>query len=256
MEKIKNKEHYLPKKFFGKSIKKSLTKTAPRRWTPGENNWVLELRKKGFSNKHIAGFTKRSNTSVELQMKRLGKKNGKTYNLVHRVDKYVQNYKFIELLDCKSILDLYSGEKSCYIGKVNKVCTNDTDKRFKTDYTVKAEKLVVDLFFENKKFDIVDIDPFGSGYDCINYGIRIAKKGIIITLGEMGHLRWKRLGYVRTHHDINTLEEFTTENIIKSIIKIGLRNKKKLTPVIISDYRNISRVYFTIEKVKMTEQWD
>lgn len=72
----------------------------------------------------------------------------------------------------------------------------------------------------------------------------------------VGHKRWKRLDYVRTHYDINSLEEFTTENIINYIKKIGLRNKKNLIVWQCREWQNISRVYFTIEGEKITEQWN
>ena len=71
----------------------------------------------------------------------------------------------------------------------------------------------------------------------------------------MGHKRWKRLDFVRTHYGIDTLKDFTSERIVEEIIKIGERNKKKLIPIFLRDYRNISRVYFKIEKIKITDQW-
>ena len=84
----------------------------------------------------------------------------------------------------------------------------------------------------------------------------MAKKGLIIILGEIGHKRWKRLDFVRSHYGIEKLEDFTSNRIVEEIIKIGARNKKKLIPIFLNDYRNISRVYFKIETLKITEQWD
>ena len=103
--------------------------------------------------------------------------------------------------------------------------------------------------YENSKFDLIDLDPFGSAFDCFDLSIEMARKGLIITLGEIGHKRWKRLDFVRRHYDITSLDDFTSENIVKEIIKIGERNKKKLTPIFLNNYRNISRVYFKIEKL-------
>ena len=72
----------------------------------------------------------------------------------------------------------------------------------------------------------------------------------------MGHVRWKRLDFVRNHYGINTIEELTSENIIKEVIRIGERNKKKLIPIVVKDYNLISRVWFKIEPFKIIEQWN
>ena len=101
-----------------------------------------------------------------------------------------------------------------------------------------------------KEYDIIDLDPFGSAYDCFDLAIKMAKKGLIITFGELGHKRFKRLDFVRRYYGIETLEDFTTDNLIKHIIKIGERNKKILKPIYVKEWRNISRVYFRIENTK------
>ena len=91
---------------------------------------------------------------------------------------------------------------------------------------------------------------------CFDLAIKMSKKAIIITLGELGHKRFKRLDYVRRYYGIEKLNDFTTDNLIKHIIKIGERNKKLLIPVYIKDWNNIARVYFKIKKIKITEQWN
>jgi tRNA G26 N,N-dimethylase Trm1 len=106
-------------------------------------------------------------------------------------------------------------------------------------------------YSKNNKYDLVDLDPFGSAYDCFDLAIKMATKCLIITFGELGHKRFKRLDYVSRHYDINNINDFTTDNLIKEVIKIGKRNKKELTPVFIKDWRNISRVYFEINNIKI-----
>jgi hypothetical protein len=59
---------------------------------------------------------------------------------------------------------------------------------------------------------------------------------------------------VRYRYDIESLEDFTVENLIKKIQRIGLANKKKLTPVFIKEWNRIARVYFKVEDIKITEQ--
>lgn len=250
-------QYYLPKKYMGKEQKNGgLTKNNPRKWTEKEIQWALWLKESGFKNKDVAKFLYREPVSVSIKLKRLAKKDGFTYNEPHREDKYAHNEMFLKQINPKTALDLYSGPKSYWEDRVDDVCTNDTNPEFDTQYHEKAEKLVCKLYYENAKFDLIDIDPFGSGYDCFDLCIKMAKKGLIITLGEMGHKRWKRLDFVRRYYGIEKMEDFTSERIVQEIIKIGERNKKKLIPVFLNDYRNISRVYFKIEPLKITEQWD
>lgn len=130
------------------------------------------------------------------------------------------------------------------------------DKTIDADEHMDSLKLMCKLYLENKKYDMIDLDPFGSAYDCFDLAIKMAKKGLIITLGEMGHKRFKRLDFVRRMYGIESLEEFTSDRIIEEIQKIGLKNKKILNVYKKKDWQGISRVWFTIDKYKVTEQWD
>lgn len=242
--------YYLPKEYIGGENKNGgYTINNPRIWTKEEIDWALMLKGKGFSNKEIAKYLYRGLVSVSIKLKRLSKKDGQSYNSSHRQDKYKHNKLFLDIINPKTILDLYSGENSYYSNFDYKITTNDLNKNFNCDYNEKAEKLVCKLYYESKKYDLIDVDPFGSAYDCFDLCIKMAKKGIIITLGELGHKRWKRLDFVRRYYNIDTLEEFTTSRIIQEIQSIGIRNKKMLHPVYIRDYKNISRVYFKIENI-------
>ena len=248
---------YIPKEYMGVETKNGgYTKTNPRKWTKQEIKHALDLKSKGYKNKDIAKYLYRNVTSVSIKMKRLAKKDGTSYNEPHRADKYHYNDLFLSMVKPKSVLDLFSGAISYYDGKVSRLTTNDIDKRFSTDYNEKAEKLVCRLYYENCKFDLIDIDPFGSAFDCFDLAIKMVKKGLIITLGELGHKRFKRLDFVKSHYGINTLDDFTSVNIVNQIIKIGVRNKKHLVPIYLNDYRHISRVYFKVEQLKVTNQWE
>lgn len=134
--------------------------------------------------------------------------------------------------------------------------TNDIDKKVQADYHMPAEKLVAKFYAEGRKFDLIDLDPFGSAYDCFDLSIRMARKGIIVTFGEMGHKRWKRLDYVRSHYGIHDLSDFNTQSLIRELQNIGMKHKKILTPVIIKEWPRVSRVYFDITPTKTTEQWE
>lgn len=252
-----DKEFFLPLEYIGDETKNGgLTKNNPRKWTDKEIDWALMLKKKGFNNKQIAKYLYRQPLSVSIKMKRLSKKDCMSYNEPHREDKYLHNELFLSEINPKIVLDLFAGPNSYYEGKVEELYTNDVEPTFNTYYNEKAEKLVCKLYYKGCSYDLIDVDPFGSAYQCFDLCIRMATKGIIITLGEMGHKRFKRLDFVRRCYGINDLNDFTSSNIVSEIIKIGERNKKKLIPIFVKDYRNISRVYFKIEEMKITEQWE
>jgi hypothetical protein len=233
-----------------------LTKFQPRKWTEKEIQWVGMFKERGLNIKQIAKCIDRDVIQVSIKIKRLGKIN-KTYNDPHRNDKYIANSNFLKDMEIKTVLDVFAGEKSYYLNRgLHRVVTNDKNVKFPCDYNYDALIFCCIQYAEGNKYDLVDLDPFGSSYDCFDLAIKMAKKGLIVTLGELGHKRFKRLDFVRRYYGIEKLEDFTTENLVKHIIKIGERNKKKLNPVIIKDWYNISRVYFTIEPIKITEQWD
>lgn len=244
----------MPKEYigeYGKDTNYIINK--PRKWTEKEIEWTKKMLDQGYTQKEIALSLDRSVTSVALKVKRLGKKQN-TYNNEHIDEKYRLNNMFLEKIQPKTVLDLYVGEKNFY--KNYKVTTNDINKNIKADYHKDAHKLICELYSKNKKYDLIDLDPFGSAYDCFDLAIKMAKKGLIITLGELGHKRWKRLDYVSRYYGINDLDDFTIENLIKEIQKIGLRNKKKLVVVQYQEWKNIGRVYFKIENIKITSQWE
>jgi hypothetical protein len=236
---------YMPKKYIGEVMK-----NMKRKWTKDEIDWVLMLKNKGLSNKQIAEYIYRDITQVSIRIKRL-KKTDKSYNNKHIINKYKTNQIFIDKYKFNSVLDVFSGENSFYIGKINKVVTNDKNKLFNTDYNYESLTLCCLQYAEGNKYDLIDLDPFGSAYDCFDLSIKMANKGLIITFGEIGHKRFKRIDFVSRYYDINNLDDFKIENLIKEVIKIGKKNKKELNPIFIKEWRNISRVYFEINQLKV-----
>ena len=195
----------------------------------------------------IAKSLDRELVSVQIKIKRLKKETGKTYNEKHRQDKYNTNNMFLDKVNVKSVLDVFAGEKSFYKNKCDTLVTNDKEKNYRCNYNMDSFKLLCKLYSENKSFDLIDLDPFGSAYDCFDIAIKMSKKAIIITFGELGHLRWKRLDFVKQRYNINNLENFKIEKMIEKVIKIGKRNKKKLNPIFIKKWTNIGRVYFKVD---------
>ena len=239
----------MPAEYKGETTTKTdYTLTAPRKWTEQELDWVKMLLEKGYTAKEIAESIDRSHTSVAIKIKRLSKKEN-TYNAKHVIEKYEINEAYLEELKPVTVLDLYTGEKNFY--KDYEVTTNDIKETITADYHKDAFKLICELYAKGCKYDLIDLDPFGSAYDSFDLAIKMATKGLCITLGELGHKRWKRLDYVSRYYDIEKLEDFTIENLIKFIQKIGLRNKKRLIVYKYKEWQNIGRVWFKIEPIKI-----
>ena len=246
----------MPEEYKGKTTKNGgYTTSSPREWTAKELEWVQELLAQGYTSKEIAESVDRTLTSVAIKIKRLGKKQN-TYNEKHVAEKYALNDEFIKLIEPKSVLDLYCGEKAFYKDKVASCVTNDKNEAISADYHTDALACICQLYAQGYTFDIVDLDPFGSAYDSFDLAVKMARKGLVITLGELGHKRWKRLDYVSRYYGIESLDDFTIERLIEHIQMIGRRNKKLLTPVYSREWRNIGRVWFKIEPLKITEQWN
>ena len=235
--------------------------TQRKKWTDHEIQQLINFKKNKISIQDIAKKLDRTEVSVSLKWKRLNKEN-KSYNKNHLLDKYETNLEFIKSIQPNTVLDLYAGEYSYYTrlreeliylneNTFKNIITNDKNKNFiQNDYNLDALKLLGKLYYENKKFDLIDLDPFGSAYDCFDLAIKMAKKGIIITYGEYGHKRWKRFDYLQTYYNINDEKDFNNDKFIEITIKKGMQNKKQLYPLYIKQWDNILRVYYKITDIK------
>jgi len=68
-----------------------------------------------------------------------------------------------------------------------------------------------------------------------------------MTLGELGHRRWKRLDFISKHYsNINSIEDITVDNFIDEIIKIASLKGVNLKAIYSKDWTNIGRVWFEI----------
>ena len=231
------------------------TFTTPREWNSQEVAWLKSMHGDGYSIKEIAKSMGRTEASVSLKLKRMTKVK-RTYNAKHIEEKYAINSLFLEQIQPRTVLDLYCGSEHFYNGKVEKVVTNDIDKSIDADFNCNALNLICYLYAQDRKYDLIDLDPFGSAYDCFDLAVKMATKGLAITLGELGHKRFKRVDYVKTHYGIESLDDFTIQNMISHIQTIGARNKKKLTVFDYREWQNIGRVWFLIEPLKVMEQWE
>ena len=246
----------MPAEYFG-AMKTSggYTKTDPREWTEKEIAWVLEKKQEGYSNEVIANAIERSPIALQIKLKRLSKIED-NYNAKHREVKYAANSQFFEYIQPTSVLDLYAGQ-SWYQDKALGLVTNDKDDRFDTNHHKDALKLLCELYAEGKKFDLIDLDPYGSAYECFDLALKMSRKGIVVSFGEWGHKRWKRTDYVAPRYNINTIEQFGEgELFIKELQRIAKCNKKQATPKHSVLYGNFLRVYFELADIKVTSQWE
>ena len=68
--------------------------------------------------------------------------------------------EFVKFLTPKNILDVYAGDGKKYPRNIT--TTNDIDKKYNTNYHLDAINLLSNASIEDYKFDLVDLDPYGS----------------------------------------------------------------------------------------------
>ena len=163
---------------------------------------------------------------------------------------------FLDTTKPESVLDLFAG-KSFYENKgIRKLVTNDKDEKFHTTHNKDALVLLCELYAQGQRFDLVDIDPYGSPYSYLDLSMKIAKKYLVVSFGEWGHRRWKRYEFVKPRYGISDFDSFTLDAFIMEVQRIAETNKKFVEPVDVIKYENFVRVYFNIERLKITEQWE
>jgi hypothetical protein len=221
------------------------THTKPRPWSDADVQHLKDGIQKGLSLAEIAKQLNRSETALAIKRKRLGKEN-RTYNDKHKDEKYEANLTYLQALKPKSILDLYAGPKSFYRGLVEKVVSNDLiyDGH---DYKDEAKYVLAQIYAKRERYDVVDLDPFGSAFDCFELAVQVAKKGLIVTFGELGHRRWKRNDYTRRTYRIYDIEALNLITMSAYVDEVARRYKKKAIAWKRCDWNNIGRVYFILE---------
>jgi tRNA G26 N,N-dimethylase Trm1 len=246
----------MPREFYGKEKAPcGYTISNPRSWTDEEIAWVKERLDEGHSFEEIGEAIGRTSISVSTKIKKQNKTDD-LYNKKNRAIKYEANDLFMQQIAPKSVLDLYAGNSYYKDKNLKLLVTNDKDPRFATDHNEDALKLLCKMYAEDKRFEAIDLDPYGSAYECIDLAIKMSRKGLIVSFGEWGHRRWKRYDFVRSRYGIHSADEFEESKFIEAVQRLGEQNKKQLTPIRTIKYDNFLRVYFAIEKKRVTEQWE
>lgn len=246
----------MPKDYVGPNLKNNgFVRFTPRRWTEQEIKWALNLRLRGFSVPQIAVCIYRDELSVETKLKKLSKKSA-TYNPAHLSEKYAANDAFLKMVNPRSVLDLYAGRESWYRGKVDELYANDKLESPTNESRGDALRTLCRIYSEGKKYDLVDLDPFGSAYDLFDLAIKTATKGLVVTFGEMGCKRFGRSDFIRRRYGSMMSSALDVGALTDFMIVAGERNKKSLVPALTRNWHNISRVYFLVGGFRITEQWD
>lgn len=228
--------------------------SVPRKWTAVELAWALKQREEGYSITEIASELERTDISVFVKLKRHSK-SADTYNHKFREMKYQANTTFAALLEPKSVLDVYAGN-SWWKEEGFATVSNDIDEKFDTDWNLSALDLLCKMQLDKKKFDIIDLDPFGSAYECFHLAFGMAKKGIVISFGEWGHKRWKRTDFVGPRYGIHHVDDFSHEPFIAEAKRIARVYKRTADVVDVLQYSNFLRVYLTLTDHKELSQWE
>lgn len=232
------------------------THTAPREWTKEEEEFLLRLKADGWNADEIADSLGRSKTSISIHLKRIGKREY-NYNADHLADKAKRGRAFFDAIAPKSVCDAYCGIAPFYDGRGCDVEKNDINPNAPCDSHVDALKFLCRLYLEDRSFDLVDLDPFGSAFDCFDLAVKMCRKGLAVTFGELGHRRWKRLDFVAPRYGISSLAEFTIARLAQFVLDVAARNKKRMEVFDCADWGNIGRAWFrVVGAVKITSQWE
>lgn len=160
---------------MGNELKKTpYTKTTPRRWTKEETTLLTKLIQNKYTTKQIARKLNRSETSIAIKRKRLNKKKGQgNYNKQHYKEKQKNNKKFIQYIQPRNVLDVYAGENTQY--QQYKTTSNDINIECNTDYHMDGYKFMIQEYLQGHHYDFIDLDPFGSCYDCIDIAMKLIR---------------------------------------------------------------------------------
>ena len=234
---------------MNKNFINGVIKSVPKKRTNEDIATLLSMRQNNIKFKDIATKLQRTHVSVEIKYKRLCKKND-TYNIKDKNLKYNTYAYFIKSIKPQSILDVYEGG-SYYKNNYKDIKVIDNDIKGGCDYKLKSMDLLTKL--RSKKYDLIDLDPYGSAFECFDLAINMSLKGLIITFGEYGHQRWNRSDFVRHRYNINTLGEFRDTKFIDYIINRGLIFNKDISVYKSIIYKNILRVYFNVKTIKKSQ---
>jgi hypothetical protein len=171
-----------------------------------------------------------------------------TQNLKQDTDR-----QFAQQIGAESIADVYAGASTKYTSVCSKVITNDIDQKCPTQYHLPADRFLAQMYGEARNIDLIDLDPYGSCWDCLPMAIKLARKGLIISYGDFSNWRYKRWEIIQYQVGCipKNLDEYKAD-LIGITIQMGMSYaKKKLVPLYaFTPNKYFTRIYYKVEKGK------
>ncbi len=160
--------------------------------------------------------------------------------------------EFFKLVQPKSVLDAYAGVNKKYPKEIT--TSNDLDRNQPTNYHKDAIKLLQDASLEGYKFDLVDLDPYGSCWKGWKDGIDIAQKGIVISYGDLMVWRyhfkefdyWKGILGERYNKHIESIHDLRFALIARTL-ELGEQLGKQLNIYSVFGNWYWMRIYYLIK---------
>jgi len=228
------------------------------RWSEKELKELEEYMKQKLTSEEIAKLLDRTENTVRIHMRRLRTKTSTYGNKGGRRYKRELDTEFINLIKPKDILDGYCGSETHYPKEIT--ITNDINKSFNTSYHLPIFKLLAKFTYENKKFDLIDLDPWGSAYDSLYLAIYLANKGLVVSYGECYLKRFKRIDFAAEKYGLYFDKYgFSTKMLVEYTKHLGMICRKKLEVYKDYDLGHFSRVYYIIKPLKtlkVVQSWN
>jgi tRNA G26 N,N-dimethylase Trm1 len=151
-------------------------------------------------------------------------------------------------------VDAFAGMNKKYATmKDVKVITNDIDQKCPTEYHLPADRFLSQMYADARNVDLVDLDPYGSCWDCLPLAIKLARKGLIISYGDFSNWRYKRWEIIQYQvgcipKDIDQYRGLLIGVTIQMAMSYA---KKKLVPVYaFSPNKYFTRIYYQVQPGK------
>lgn len=169
---------------------------------------------------------------------------------INQIEKCIAELKFIIEKDI-TILELFAGQGNCtkVYEKHGKVMSFDK-KYLKTgDSYIEYHRLI----YEKKKFNVIDLDPYGFPNRFLPDIFLLIDKGLIFITMPKPYVNI--LNGITQAHLISYFGEHnpSQEKIIEKIVMSGLCHWRKVQLIDSIDCKSIWRFCFYVERVKATE---
>jgi hypothetical protein len=231
-------------------------------WDTNKESAAVKMKSEGFTYSKIAEILDTTEVSVKHKIRRINQsKNQDKYK--HTKEKSEQIDKFVSGKN-KKILETHAGfgsltEKYSLFGNVYSIEMVQervdfvNSKKLKNVECTKgdSEKEILSLLYNNKKFDVIDVDPYGfpSRYFPTVFGL-IDDGVLFLTFPVMGVAQINKITieHYRVFWDINLSDkDCYTDKIVKKLKDYAFMQKRSIE---VLEIKKIDRIYRFAIKVK------